>query len=169
MADVVQNSWRDTIWLTWYNTPDVIQNGWRGTWLTWYKILFMFVSICIADPFLFLAETVEEQILQYEKYNGQFESRRSTDSRLLFRQRQLPLQNVKNQAKPKSATGGRHFRHPSSRGSLWNQFTNSCARDVWFTDFEKTHKLKPRKRGLSSQNSAKLASLDMGHPPEVFI
>ena len=55
---------------------------------------------------------------------------RSTYSQLLLRQWYLPLQNVRNPAKPSLKNGSKHFRDPRSRSSLKMSIYELCARNV---------------------------------------
>ena len=44
----------------------------------------------------------------------------------------------------------------------------TLAQGMWVYIYWKTNKMAVGKRDLSSQHTAKLANLDMGHPPEIF-
>ena len=88
---------------------------------------------------------------------------RSTDSRLLLRQWQLPLQNVRNQAKPKWATGGRRFSSISVREAHFEINLRTLAQGMWDLQIFKNTQNGGQKAGLSSTNKAKLANLDMCH------
>ena len=64
-----------------------------------------------------------------------FVASRSTYSRLLLRQWQLPLHNVRNQEKPNVKTGRNFFANPGREVHLRYKFTNSAARNCRITDF----------------------------------